>query len=173
MHGRQPTPIDSAEENGRPAVGKETSPRPRRQSGVLIVEDDSLVRIMLQAGLERHGFQVWLAANGREAISLLRQHGEAIAVVLLDVRRPGEDGLQTLESLRKRGADVVACFTSGDTGAREPDELLRRGARYVFVTPLCLDDMANILRLLAHGVPANLLPPCTATVRWAREGCAS
>jgi DNA-binding response OmpR family regulator len=128
---------------------------------------------MLQAGLERHGFQVWLAANGREAIDKYRQYGEAIAVVLLDVRGPGRDGLQTLEALRRRGADVLACFLSGDTGDYAPQDLLRRGARYIFVKPLCLDDMANVLRLLAHGVPANLLPPCTATAGCAREGCAS
>ena len=68
--------------------------------GVLVVDDDHIVRIMVQLALERNGFDVWLARNGREAIELYRRHAEEIAVLLLDVRMPGLDGIQTLEVLR-------------------------------------------------------------------------
>lgn len=126
--------------------------------GVLVVDDEHLVRIMVQLGLERNGFDVWLAPNGREAIDLYRAHREDIAVVLLDVSMPGLDGPQTLDALRELDPHVLACFMSGASVAYRPDELVQRGAAYVIAKPFLLDDLANILRLLAHGVPADALP---------------
>lgn len=125
---------------------------------VLVVDDDHLVRIMLQLGLERNGFEVWLAPNGREAIDLYRTHKEDIDVVLLDVCMPGLDGPATLDALRKRNPEVRACFMSGDPGSYQPHELVQRGAAHVFAKPFQLDDLANILRLVAHGVSSDLLP---------------
>jgi CheY-like chemotaxis protein len=49
------------------------------------------VGIAVRRGLERDGFDVWLAANGWEAIHLYRKHRDSIDVVLLDVRMPGLD----------------------------------------------------------------------------------
>jgi len=126
--------------------------------GVLVVDDEHLVRIMVQLGLERKGFNVWLAANGREAINLYRAHREDIAVILLDVCMPDLDGPQTLDALRELDPEVPACFMSGDTGAYELDELLERGAAHVIAKPFLLKDLTNILRLLANGAPADLLP---------------
>jgi len=130
----------------------------RNKPGVLVVDDEHLVRIMVQLGLERNGFDVWLAPNGREAVDLYRAHREEIAVVLLDVRMPGLDGPRTLDALRELNPEVLACFMSGDTGDYNPEELRHHGAAHIIAKPFLLDDLANILRLLAHGVSAELLP---------------
>lgn len=132
--------------------------QPSSKPGVLVVDDDHLVRIMLQLGLERNGFDVWLATNGREAIDLYRAHREEIAVVLLDVRMPGLDGPATLDAMRRLNPEVRACFMSGDTGDYEPNDLLQRGGARVVAKPFLLDELANILRLLVLRVPAELLP---------------
>jgi len=136
----------------------EPTVRPCEKPGVLVVDDDHMVRIMVQLGLEQNGFDVWLAANGREGIDLYGAHREHIAVVLLDVRMPGLDGPQTLDALRGLNPEVLACFMSGDTGAYKPEDLRHYGAAYIIAKPFLLDDLVNILRLLAHGVPADLLP---------------
>jgi CheY-like chemotaxis protein len=154
--------LDTPGEKSQAAVAKETAQQRGQNPGVLVVDDDTLMRIMLRTGLERHGFQVWLAASGREALALYRQHREATAVVLLDVRMPGLDGPQTLEALHCLDPEVVACFMSADPGGYQPDELRERGAKYVFVKPFRLDDLAKTLLLLAHGVPTSLVPSCKA-----------
>ena len=127
---------------------------PRDAPGILVVEDDELVRIMLRLGLERHGLRVWLAADGAEAIERYREHAPSIAIVLLDVCMPGLDGPQTLAALRRMNPDVVACFMSGNTGIYEPDELLRRGARHVFAKPFLLEELARNLHALVPTSPA-------------------
>ena len=130
----------------------------REKAGVLVVDDEHIVRSLVQLGLERAGFDVWLAANGRKALDLYREHRADIDVVLLDVRMPGLDGPQTLDALRELNPDIPACFMSGDTGAYEPSALLQRGAKCVIAKPFHLDELANILRLVAHGEPSNCLP---------------
>jgi CheY-like chemotaxis protein len=131
--------------------------QPRDKPGVLVVDDEHLVRSMVQLGLERNGFHVWLASGGREAIGLYRNHRDRIAVVLLDVRMPGLDGPQTLDALRELNPGVRACFMSGDTAAYEPEELRQRGAACVIAKPFHLEDLANVLRLLTQGVHAGPL----------------
>ncbi len=146
-----------AEESG--AAGEEAMIRqPHNKPGVLVVDDEHFVRSMVQLGLERNGFHVWLASGGRDAIDLYRKHRENIAVVLLDVRMPGLDGPETLEALRELNSEVRACFMSADTGAYGPEGLQERGAACVITKPFQLEDLASVLRLVVQGLPPGPLP---------------
>jgi CheY-like chemotaxis protein len=146
LGNRSPVPDDES-------TVRQVSPKP----GVLVVDDDRLVRIVLQLGLERHGFEVWLAANGPEAIELYRQHQKRIAAVLLDVRMMGLDGPHTLDALRELNPEVRACFMSGDMGGYCSEELLERGAAHVIEKPFFLQEIATILRLLVRCATEDLL----------------
>lgn len=149
---------DPPDGKSQAAAAVPTVRQPCEKPGVLVVDEDHFVRIVVQLGLERNGFDVWLARSCREAIDLYRRHTEEIAVVLLDVRMPGLDGLRTLEVLRELNPKVQACFMSGDTGPSKPENLLQHAAAHVITKPFLLDDLTNILRLMAQGVPADLLP---------------
>ena len=149
---------DPPDEKSQAAAAEPTVRQPSAKSIVLVVDDEHMVRIMVQMGLERNGFDVWLARNGREAIDLYRTHMEKIAVVLLAAEMPDLDGPQTLEVLRELNPEVLTCFMNGDTGTYEPEDLLHCGAANVITKPFRLDDLANILRRMAHGVSADFLP---------------
>jgi CheY-like chemotaxis protein len=149
--------LDLPAESGQPAGGTTSVlPLPQRP-GVLVVDDEHLVLAMLQLSLERNGFDVWLAGSGCEAIHLYQVHRNQIDVVLLDVRMPGLDGPATLDALRDLNPDVQVCFMSGDTGAYEPEALLKRGAAHVIAKPFRLDDLAKGLRRLVRGEPIDAL----------------
>jgi CheY-like chemotaxis protein len=148
-------PIDPPVENGQTAKGGPAVQQRSEKLGVLVVDDEDFVRIMVQLGLEHNGFDVWLASNGREAIQLYQTHRERIAVVLLDLRMPVMDGPQTLDALRELNPEVRVCIMSGDMGSDGPEGLRQRGAAHVIAKPFRLDRMANVLRLLANGEPAG------------------
>jgi CheY-like chemotaxis protein len=150
--------IDPPTETSQVAEGDPRAQQAREKHGVLVVDDDNMVRIMVQLGLEEDGFNVWPACNGREAIQLYQTHRDRITIVLLDVHMPGLDGPATLDALRNLDPDVLACFMSGDLGDYEPEELRRRGAAHVITKPFLLKDLALILRHLTRGAPADLLP---------------
>jgi CheY-like chemotaxis protein len=137
-------------------AGGEPTVRPLvDRPGVLVVDDEYPVRKLVQVCLEVSGFDVWLAASGVEAARLYQKHQDRIAVVLLDVRMPGLDGPATLEALREINPEVRACFMSGDTGAYGNDDLRRRGAACFIAKPFRLDELVNVLRRVARGVPAD------------------
>jgi CheY-like chemotaxis protein len=135
--------------------------------GVLAVDDEGCVRGLLDVGLRLHGFSVWLAADGREALELYRRHGPSIAVVLMDVRMPGLDGPQTLAALQELNPQVRCCFMSGDFGGYTEEGLRSLGAAVVIPKPFQLDEMARVLRELAGR--ADRRPPgrgaCVGPVR--------
>jgi len=135
--------LDPPAESGPAAEDGRTGLPPRAKPGVLVVDDEHLVRVILQLGLERDGFEVWTAANGRQAIELYREHREDIAAVLLDVRMPGLDGPATLGALRELSPAVRACFMTGDPNAYDPEALRQRGAAYFIAKPFRLDHLAH------------------------------
>src|SRR6266436_1745072 len=81
--------------------------------GILIVDDEPSVLGFLQRGLRLHGFTIWSANTGKEAVEIYRNHRESIAAVLMDVRMPDFDGPATLAAIRSIDPDVRCCFMSG------------------------------------------------------------
>jgi CheY-like chemotaxis protein len=134
----------------RPNAGSQLA-----KPGVLVVDDEQMIRLLVQLGLERNGFTVWLAADGWEAVNLYRAHREDISVVLLDVQMPGVDGPRTLDALRELAPTLPVCFMSDDTGTCQPEELVQRGASYVIAKPFRMDDVAKILQLHVSGRGAD------------------
>jgi DNA-binding NtrC family response regulator len=143
-------PNDSYAANDQPSE-QQFHERP----GVLVVDDEPMMRTMLQLGLEGDGFDVCLASNGGDAIELYGKHRDNIAVVLLDVRMPGLDGLQTLDALLKLNPKVQVCLMSGGTDSDKPEELRQRGAAYAIAKPFRLDQLAKVLRQLVCGAAVD------------------
>jgi CheY-like chemotaxis protein len=113
---------------------------------VLVVEDEKAVGMMLDVALRDYGFAVWLAATGREAVELYREHYRCIALVLLDVQMPGTDGPTTLAALQRIHSNVKCCFMSGHTGKYSSEDLLDMGAAHVVAKPfISLDVLARLL----------------------------
>jgi PAS domain S-box-containing protein len=91
---------------------------PRALSTVLVVDDEAIVRQMARTALERHGYKVVLADNGRQAIEMFEQDPEAFSLILLDLSMPGFSGVQTLPELRRARPDVPVLITSGYSEAQ-------------------------------------------------------
>ena len=76
-----------------------TNPSPSTPaSSLLVVDDNSMNRIMLSRYITKLGYRATLAENGRQALDKLQ--GEPFDLVLLDVEMPEMDGYQVLEHLK-------------------------------------------------------------------------
>lgn len=115
---------------------------------VLVVDDEMAVRGVLDIALRRAGFEVRLASSGEEAVALYRGQPAGINLVLMDVRMPGLSGPDTLDMLRKVDPRVRCCFMSGDLGNYTEEDLLDRGAAYIFRKPFALPELPDVLRQL-------------------------
>jgi PAS domain S-box-containing protein len=85
----------------------------RRTATVLIVDDEEVVRTFAQQVLERHGFKVYTANNGRMGLDLFRRHIRDIDLVLLDMTMPILGGDEVFGELRRLRPDVKVIFSSG------------------------------------------------------------
>jgi CheY-like chemotaxis protein len=92
-------------------------PKGRRPSSILVVDDDVAVRNSLRWLLESDGYQVVTAANGGQALDLLRQ-GLRPCLILLDLMMPAVDGWTfrriQLEDARLSKIPVVVYSDQGD-----------------------------------------------------------
>ncbi len=91
---------------------------------VLVVDDEEIVRRTATALLERQGYSVLTAENGKVAIELFRERSQHIDVVLLDMTMPVMDGEAALRELKAIRPDVKVILSSGHTEA----EAVRRFA---------------------------------------------
>ncbi|MFQ5416121.1 MAG: ATP-binding protein, partial [Myxococcota bacterium] len=80
---------------------------------VLVVDDDEAVREIAQAFLERAEFRVLVAGGGIEALELIRDRGDEIDAVVLDLSMPDVDGEQTYRELRRDRPDLPVVLVSG------------------------------------------------------------
>lgn len=116
---------------------------------VLVVDDEPLVRTVLQMGLARHGLRVLTAADAATAVRLYQEPDARVDVVLSDVRMPGMDGPQLVDALRAVDPGVKAMFMTGDPGKHAEDDLIRNGVGLVRKPFASLADLAALLRMVA------------------------
>jgi CheY-like chemotaxis protein len=104
-----------------PAAG-ELSAAPRRAAiadaltgtgTILVIDDEQIVRRTARSMLERHGYTVVLAENGREGVDVFRVLGDKISLVLLDMTMPVMSGEETLRVLKSIRPDVKVILSSG------------------------------------------------------------
>jgi len=94
---------------------------------VLLVEDHSRLRKILQLALETDGFQVTAAESADEAVALL-ENGVTVDILLSDIRMPGSiDGLQLARWTRDHRAEVAILLQTGFSNMDTEDfPLLRK-----------------------------------------------
>jgi CheY-like chemotaxis protein len=90
----------------------------------LVVDDETVVRMLCQRVLERAGLRVLVAADGYEALALFRENRDAIDCAVLDLTMPVMDGVALFRELRQERPDLPVLLASGYT---EQDAIARFG----------------------------------------------
>jgi two-component system, cell cycle sensor histidine kinase and response regulator CckA len=80
---------------------------------LLVVDDEDAVRNVARMMLERAGFTVLTAPDGREGLEVFQRRAEEIAAVLLDLTMPHMNGEEAFRAMRRIRADVPVILTSG------------------------------------------------------------
>lgn len=82
---------------------------------VLLVDDDDIVRSVVESSLQRLGVTVFTAGNGPEAIAVFQRHQNSIHCLITDFCMPDMDGWETLATLRKICPKLPVILSSGYT----------------------------------------------------------
>jgi DNA-binding NtrC family response regulator len=115
-----------------------------KKIGVLVVDDDPLLRKLVTDQLSRSGFDASAAASGEEALASLQ--ATDYDVVLLDIRMDGMTGLDTLREIRKTDDAPEVVMLTADTSLGTGLEAMRLGAYDYLTKPSTLDEMEAVIR---------------------------
>src|SRR5271165_775251 len=132
-------------------VGSEESAPPRKKhaSRILVVDDETPVRSMMGATLERQGYNVHLAASGREAIEALNR--APFDLVLTDIVMQDGNGIALLERIRGQYPCVPVVMVSAIHDISVAIDSMRRGAYDYLLKPFEREHLvATVLRALEY-----------------------
>jgi PAS domain S-box-containing protein len=152
----QPPPQRGIEK--RTLVTRHSLRESRREVRVLLAEDNATNRQLFIRLLEKHGYTVVVALNGREALNTLER--EPIDLVLMDVQMPEMDGLEATAAIREREkvtglhVPVIAMTAHALKGDRE--RCLAAGMDDYLTKPVQTADLLGTLeRFLPSGSPGS------------------
>ena len=122
----------------------------RERFTVLMVDDDSAIRRQLRGVLEDEGHTTAEAATAADAYAALER--QRFDVVLLDIRMPGESGLDALMRIRELAPDTAVIMVSGEGSIENAIKAGQRGAFDFIEKPIrdpegLLDTLAEAVRI--------------------------
>jgi PAS domain S-box-containing protein len=123
---------------------------------ILVVEDEAIIRELLQNALENVGYKVILASDGEQALKTFRAQRESIDCVLLDMVLPNMDGAEVYAAMRELDPDVRVILCTGYSLRGPIEEMLRQGVAAVLRKPFQIEELGSVLRaVLDKPLPAG------------------
>jgi two-component system response regulator (stage 0 sporulation protein F) len=110
---------------------------------VMVVDDRTGIRRLLQEVLQGDGYQVITASGGAEALELVKK--STVDLVLLDMKMSGMDGLETLTLLKKLCPQVIILIMTAYEELEVLKEAARRGAAGYISKPFDIDDLKTVV----------------------------
>jgi CheY-like chemotaxis protein len=148
------TPVET------PAPKEPREPDPWR---ILVVDDDTSFRDLLALHLGNQGHEVRSAASGEEALMLLADYQPQ--VILLDLRMPGMDGMETLRRIKAIYPGLRVLMITADGDRTIAQEALALGAADYMNKPLTLDYLDAVLHIyMTNSDAPGTAPPAMTPV---------
>jgi CheY-like chemotaxis protein len=123
---------------------------------LLLVEDEDSVRVMAARVLRQRGYTVLEAANGGEALAMLKRYDGPLDLLVTDIMMPEIGGLELAERLTGLREGVRVLFVSG---YRELDPALTRAAATATLLnkPFRAGELLSAVRRILDGSAASIV----------------
>lgn len=108
---------------------------------LLIVDDQTGIRLLLDEIFRTEGHLTTLVANGLKAIQEMEE--KTPDCVLLDMNMPGMDGLEVLRRMKQRWPEVPVLMMTAYSDSELQDEIIRNGANAFFEKPFNIAELVS------------------------------
>ena len=115
-----------------------------RQGSILVIDDEEIMREVLDALLSREGYAVRLADSGPAGLELARSMPFDAAIV--DVMMPGMDGIAVLDELKKLDEDLAVIMLTAFASVENAITAMKGGAFDYITKPFKNDEVLGVLR---------------------------
>jgi diguanylate cyclase (GGDEF)-like protein len=121
-------------------VKPELPPRMSDDKRVLVVDDDASILGVIAEVLEDDGYDVVTASSGEEALELLKE--DLFAMVMTDIRLPGINGIEVLESVKVASPRTNVIMITSHASLETSIEAIKHGATEYLLKPF--EDLSLI-----------------------------
>lgn len=129
------------------SVRSAEGPALERGSGlILLVDDEPAVRKLGRNILERAGFDVLTACDGREGLQVFKENADVVRAVILDMTMPEMSGDEVLHEIHKIGTSVPVILSSGYSQAETTDRVVGEGLAGFIQKPYRPNDLVELIR---------------------------
>jgi DNA-binding NtrC family response regulator len=115
-----------------------------RHGTILVIDDEEIMREILEALLVREGYTVRLAASGDEGLELARATPFDAAIV--DIMMPGIDGIATLEELKRIDEDLAVIIITAYASVASAISAMKTGAFHYIAKPFKNEEVLAVVR---------------------------
>src|ERR1700738_4316973 len=120
-----------------------TMATPRRGT-ILVIDDEEIMREILETLLTRNGYDVRVATSGAEGLELAR--ALPFDAALVDIMMPGLDGIATLDELRRIDEDLAAIIITAYASVESAISATKAGAFDYITKPFKNDEVLVVVR---------------------------
>jgi len=111
---------------------------------VLIVDDEEELVSTLVERMELRGLEAVGVTTGHEAVGLIER--ELFDVVVLDVKMPGEDGVEIMKRIKQIRSNIPVILLTGHMSIEASEEGLKAGAIDYIIKPINIDDLIGKMK---------------------------
>lgn len=126
---------------------------------LIVVDDEVEICDFVKRFFAERSFEVFTAYNGREALGVIEAKDPHI--VLLDIKMPVLDGIETLKELNKRQKRCKVVMLTAVSDEKTMKEAKNCGAVDYITKPLSLENLEKCVLSLAEGFNANAVASCS------------
>lgn len=122
----------------------------KNRKRILIVDDETNVRTVFSDVLRREGYLTKAVKDGPEALKTIDE--ETFDLALVDLRTSGMDGIEILESIKKRKPQIAVIIYTGHGSVTTAVAAMRRGAADYLNRPFAPEDLKLSIRKALEAV---------------------
>jgi len=122
----------------------------KNRKRILIVDDETNVRTVFSDVLRREGYLTKAVKDGPEALKAIDE--ETFDLALVDLRTSGMDGIEILESIKKRKPQIAVIIYTGHGSVTTAVAAMRRGAADYLNRPFAPEDLKLSIRKALEAV---------------------
>src|SRR4029453_7925378 len=115
-----------------------------RQGTILVIDDEEIMREILDTLLSREGYDVRVASSGAEGLDLARATPFDAAIV--DIMMPGLDGIATLDELKRVDEDLAVIIITAYASVESAISAMKNGAFDYITKPFKNDEVLVVIR---------------------------
>lgn len=120
----------------------------RERDKILIVDDNKDMRFILSNILQDAGFDITAVGDGLRAIKEVKEKSPAL--VLLDIRLPGKDGISVLEEIRKIDKDLLVIMLTAYADVKSAVRAMKLGAYDYITKPFNPEEIVLVVKKALH-----------------------